>query len=98
MQARSQTAWDHLITVCRPALLVAPPSFLDDIRATLAAAGIQKAVARKDSAPIFDWLTALLQFQGISDANASAYAEKHGLLRWSDIAAALATKPSCGRL
>jgi hypothetical protein len=30
-------------------------------------------VAEHDTARVFDWLTALVQFQGISDAIASAY-------------------------
>jgi hypothetical protein len=90
--------WAFVKRVTHPALILAPASFLDDIRADLSAQGVQAAVARRQTAPIFDWLMKLVQLQGISDAIAFAYADKHGIARWADIAVALAQGPSCPKL
>src|SRR5918994_3368511 len=78
-------AWEHLRTVTRPALTLAPSTYLDSIRANLAADGIPHAVARRDTPWLFDWLIGVSQFQGISDANAAAYTAKHGIVGWHDI-------------
>ena len=56
--------WKFIAAVTQPALILAPTSFLDDIRANLASEGIQDAVADRDMAPIFDWLMKLVQLQG----------------------------------
>ena len=93
-----RSGWELVATVTRAALFLAPASFLDDVRANLASEGIQDAIAKGDTARIFDWLMGLIQFQGISDAIASAYADEHGLPRWTDIDAALRREPSCPRL
>ena len=90
--------WEHFERVVRPALALASSNFLDDTAASLARAGIQEAVKRQDSEPIFDWLMILFQLQGISDAIAFAYAKKHGTIRWCDIASDLQSLPVCGRL
>jgi hypothetical protein len=84
--------------VVEPALALAPTTFLDDIANSLTRAGIQNAVARHDSRPIYEWLLSLLQLQGISDHAAFAFAEKNGMARWGDIEAALASPPDCRRL
>jgi hypothetical protein len=91
-------AWEHLRTAARPALTLAPPTYLDEIRANLAADGIPHALARRDTPRIFDWLIGVSQFQGISDANAIAYTAKHGIVGWDDIRSALNTGPACPRL
>jgi hypothetical protein len=90
--------WEFLKLVTRPALVVAPSSFLHDIRANLEKFGIQDAVAQRDTGLIADWLIGAAMYQGISDANAEAYLAKHGLLRFADIEAALAQEPSCPKL
>ena len=76
------------MAVTRPALIVAPPSYLTDLRSGLAAAGLQRAVATCDTALIFDWLMTLVPLQGISDAIAFAYTERHGSVSWAEIDAA----------
>src|SRR5215204_1898397 len=82
-------AWKHLRAVARPALTLAPSTYLDSIRANVAADGIPDAVARHDTPWLFDWLIRVSQFQGISDANAIAYTAKHGIVGWHDIQSAL---------
>ena len=89
---------EHLRTAARPALILAPPTYLDRIRANLAADGIPHAVARRDTPWIFDWLIGVSQFQGMSDANAAAYTAKHGIVGWDDIRSALDAGPACRRL
>lgn len=90
--------WHHVIAVTRPPLLLASPDFLDEIADRLRHAGIQNAVARRDPAPIFDWLTSLIALQGISDAAAFSYDAAHGGITSDEIAGALARSPSCPRL
>ena len=91
-------AWKHLKAVTRPALTLAPSTYLDSIRANVAADGLPEAVARHDTPWIFDWLVGVSQFQGISDANAAAYTAKHGIVGWHDIRLALDAGPACPRL
>jgi hypothetical protein len=90
--------WEFLQRITRPALIVAPSSFLDDIRANLENFGIGDAVAQRETGPIANWVIGAAMYQGISDANAEAYVSKHGLLRFADIEAALAREPSCPKL
>lgn len=90
--------WSFFRQVVQPALDLAPTTFLDDISSSLSEAGIQDAVARHDSGPIYEWLLSLFQLQGISDHAAFAYAEKNEKVRWTEIEAALASGPDCHRL
>lgn len=90
--------WEHAIAVTRPALLLAPADFLDEIADRLRAAGVQDAVANREAAPLFDWLMGLVALQGVSDAVAFDYDARHGGVAWGAIAAGLAAGPSCPRL
>jgi hypothetical protein len=90
-----QDASYHLIRVTRPALLLAPTTFLVDSRARLEAAGVIEAVARRDGAPIFDFVAGLIGLQGISDAAAFAFSDRHGNITHAEIEAALVDRPAC---
>ena len=57
-----------------------------------------RAIARHDTAAIFDWLVSALSFQGISDRAAEQYMARHGTITWRDIERSLAQKPSCPKL
>lgn len=92
------STWDHFKAVTRPALGVAPRSYLADKRANLLRDGIPIAVRRHDTASIFDWLVGVSQYQGISDRNAAAFTAKNGLVGWDDIQSALSSSPTCPRL
>ena len=59
--------WDFVVAVTRPALLVAPTTFLSDIRAWAVKSGVAAAVIDHDSGTIFDFLIGVIQHQGISD-------------------------------
>jgi hypothetical protein len=98
MTMKRDQIWEHLGIITRPALTLAPPSYLDEIRANLVADGVPDAVARRDTPWIFDWLIGVSQFQGMSDANAAAYTAKHGIVGWDDIRSALDAGPACHRL
>ena len=78
--------------------LAGSASYLDDVRADLQWRGIIRAVRDHDTPALFDWLIETLSFQGISDSVASGYMERHGTVRWSDIADALSRSPSCPKL
>ena len=90
--------WHHIEAVARPALALAPRTYLDDIRAGLVADDIPAAVAVGDTPWIFGGLIGAAQMQGISDANAAAYTAKHGLVGWHDIVATLDAGLPCPRL
>ena len=88
----------HLAWVTGPALHLAPVDFVDEIAARLAEAGIQDAVRRRDSGPVYDWLTGLIALQGISDAVAFGWDTRHGGVTSAEVDAALRARPSCPRL
>ncbi|WP_237481875.1 hypothetical protein [Lichenibacterium dinghuense] len=88
----------HLARVAGPALHLAPVEFVEEIASRLAAAGIQDAVARRDPAPIYDWLMTLVALQGISDDVAFGWDERHGGVAWTEVDGALRARPSCPRL
>ena len=89
---------EHLHNVAQPALLVAPRTFLADIRSACVANGVSAAVANHDSAPIFNKLLRTLNYQGISDAAADAFTRKHGAVCWDQIEASLKQEKLCPRL
>ena len=76
-----------LTRVCR---LAGVPTFEDDIRANLQAEGITRAVQRRDTRRLFDWLMDAVSYQGVSNAVAGSYLAAHGNVRYRQIAKALA--------
>src|SRR5258705_10050056 len=64
-----------LQTVCA---LAGPPSFVADLRIDLARRGLLGAIEAHDSGPLFGWLLEILSYQGIADAVAAGYMERHG--------------------
>lgn len=91
------SAWNHFEAVTRPALAVAPPSYLADIRASLLHNGIPVAVRRHDTASIFNSLVGVSVMQGISDRSAATFTAKNGLVSFWDIQSALNSSPTCPR-
>jgi hypothetical protein len=73
-------------------------SIVDDSRVGLARHSVIAAVQRHNTPAIFDWLIDTLSYQGVSDSIAFGYMERHGRVRWHDIAGALAESPSCPKL
>ena len=94
----SRDGMGHLLAVTRPALLLAPKDFLTDIEDRLATAGVQAAVATRDSEPIYDWLMTRVALQGISDRAALTFAHRSGEVTWRAIADDFAMEPSCPKL
>lgn len=73
-------------------------SFLDEIDEEILHAGLDQAVASGNTPPIFDWLLTAFSLQGVSDAVARGYMERHGTATWSKMEASLQTSPSCQKL
>jgi hypothetical protein len=96
-RARSvvQRAVGAIGLVCRVA---GAGTLIDDARVSLAQRGVIAAVQRRDTPAIFDWLIETLSYQGVSDAIAHSYMERHGCVRWGDVADALAATPRCPKL
>ena len=82
-------------SICRVA---GAPDLIDDSRVGLAQHGVIAAVRRHDTPIIFDWLVNGFSYQGVSDSIAEGYMERHGRMRWHDIAKALVDQPSCPKL
>jgi hypothetical protein len=62
--------------------LAGSPTLIDDIQADLTADKVRGAIKHRDTAAVFDWLLAALSYQGIADAVAYDYMEKHGRAAW----------------
>jgi len=91
-------AIDHAVRLIHAICgLAGSASLIDDIRADLRADKVRAAIRNGDSAVVFDWLSAALSYQGISDKVAYEYMEKHGRTAWSDIARQIG-RASCPKL
>jgi len=99
LRSRPRGALDHAVRVVHGVCCLAgSTSLIDDIRAELRVEGVSSAIRRHDTATLFDWLTAALSYQGISDRVAFNYMEAHGQARWRDIEAKLSHGTSCPKL
>ena len=94
----SHSSWQHLLHISQPALALAPPSFVDRLRASIASEDLSLAVRSHDTGPIFDWFMGLVPLQGISDGIALRYSERHGSARLDEVLVQLALVPTCSRL
>ena len=74
------------------------PRWVADLQETAIGTGLVDAVTDHDTGRIFDWLIGELSHQGISDAVADGYIDRHGNVTWAEIEGALATNPSCDKL
>ena len=92
-------AIEHAVRVIyRVCCLAGSASLIDNIRADLDADGVRVAMRKHDTAAVCDWLIAALSYQGISDRIASEYMERHGYVRWDDIAQRRAHGAACPKL
>src|SRR6202043_1105699 len=78
--------------------LAGSATWIDDIRADLRADKAQAAIRHRNTAVVFDWLLAVLSYQGIADAVAYDYMERHGRATWRDIDQKLGRGASCPKL
>jgi hypothetical protein len=92
-------ALDHatrlILEVCR---LTESSGFVDDARAWLEAEGVRTAIRDRNTAVLFDWLMAILSYQGIADQVAEDFMNRHGNATWQVIANDLRRQPSCPKL
>jgi hypothetical protein len=98
IQNEQSAALNHAVRLIHAVCgLAGSANLIDEIRADLRAEKIQAAIRNRDTGPVFDWLTAALSYQGISDQVAYEYMEKHGRAAWSDIARQIG-RASCPKL
>ena len=71
---------------------------LTALRQDFARSGLTAAVARHDTPAMYDWLMGVLSYQGVSDAVAWGYMNRHGSVTFADVAAGLAAPPTCSKL
>src|ERR1019366_4220311 len=78
--------------------LAGAASFVDDARDNLVSEGVLGAIAAHNTPELLDGTVRAFSFQGIADALAADYMDKHGALTWAAIAADLAAGPACPKL
>ena len=91
-------AWLQCIEAIRPALVLAPRSYLEDVRERLAMADIIGAVESGNTPTIFDWIVRLLARQGIGNHAAEVFLARNGSPSFDEIADLLARGARCPRL
>ena len=88
-------ALDHAVRIIYwVCCLAGAADLLDELQGE----GIAGAIRSRDTAALYDWLTAALSYQGISDRVAADYMAEHGQTEWHDIDAKVAAGPSCPKL
>jgi hypothetical protein len=96
---RQDSAINHAVRLIHAVCgLAGSATWIDDIRADLRADKVQAALRHRDTAVVFDWLMAALSYQGIADAVAYDYMERHGRAAWRDIDQKLGQGASCPKL
>ena len=99
IHSQPSAAIDHAVRIIHAICgLAGSATWIDDIRADLRADKVQAAIRNRDTAVVFDWLMAALSYQGIADAVAYDYMEKHGRAAWHDIDQKLGQAASCPKL
>jgi hypothetical protein len=73
------------------------PTLIDDARAEFAHIGLLDAIQRHDNSALFEWLIRAASFQGVSDAVAASFMEKHGCISAADVNQGLLNAP-CPKL
>jgi hypothetical protein len=84
--------------VCQVCRIAGQRTWVDEVQSDAIGTGLVGAVEDHDTAVIFDWLLHAVSHQGVSDAVADGYIDRHGNVTWADIERSLATNPSCYRL
>jgi hypothetical protein len=96
-EALDRSALDHATRLIhRVCCLAGETDLIEEIRTDNDA--IRSAVKEHDTPAVFDWLMAMLSYQGISDRVAYGYMEQHGRITWHEVERALANNPSCPKL
>src|ERR1700730_12182095 len=86
IQKEHGSAIDHAVRIIHAVCgLAGSSNLIENIRADLRADKVQTAIRHRDTAVVFDWLLAAVSYQGIADAVAYDYMERHGRAAWRDI-------------
>jgi hypothetical protein len=84
--------------IARVVGLAAAPEVIVRSRRSREAKALRHAFRNQDTEVLFDHLMAGFSFQGVSDRVAADYLEKHGQLRYRDLADAFSHRPTCPKL
>jgi hypothetical protein len=81
--------------ICR---IAGEPRLIDKLSRDLVRRGVRSAIRRHNTSALFDWLVEAVSFQGIGNHVAHGYMERHGRVRWNEIAALIEAGPTCPKL
>src|SRR3954467_5121046 len=84
-----------LRSVCH---LAADPGYFTGLHYRLLKRAVVAAVQAHDTPALFAWLVEILSLQGISDAAALTFMDRHGRAQWKDIGQGLRGNPTCPKL
>jgi hypothetical protein len=74
------------------------PRMIDHLSRDLARRRVRTAIHRRDTPALFDWLIETVSYQGIGNHVAEGYMERHGRVRFTEIATLMEARPSCPKL
>ncbi|HEV2593797.1 MAG TPA: hypothetical protein VGU01_01190 [Sphingomicrobium sp.] len=74
------------------------PDLLDQIEGEGAGKTLRVCIEDRDTPGLFDWLIRALSYQGVSDAAASSYMDRHGSVGWTEVEYGLTRNPPCPKL
>jgi len=95
----SKAALEHAARIVYPiCCLAGSPGLLDEIQSEGADKTLRACIEDRDTAGLFDWLIRALSYQGVSDAAAFSYMDRHGSVTWAEIESGLARTPPCPKL
>lgn len=98
-QGAQKDALNHAIGLVHAVCCLAgPANMLDDLHDSEVNRQLTDALQRYNTAALFDRLINDISYQGISDAAAFDYIQKHGQAHWEEIDQNLAERPSCPKL
>lgn len=90
--------WGLSLAVVHPLLDLSDKHYLRTLRAPLGRAHVVEAVRDRQSPPVFEWMIDLFQYQGVSDATAKTFNDKHGSARFADLSSILSRPCTCSKL
>src|SRR5436305_15277118 len=95
---RGGTALDHAVVLVSSIVCLAGDDHLTGNQSDPEIKRLRRAIEDHDTSYLFEQLMEAFSLQGISDAAAYAYMERHGRLTWRDLERATSRRAVCPKL